>query len=411
MQCPICGSAKASGGQTAAAGSLQGGEAASSYTYVKGGRFSKSNVRRRNKSKGKAPERRSTPNRQPQKNDKKEEKTNRALVVVVVLLLLAIIAVVIYIGVRLLGPSVNPGHTEPPAQTTLPSGEPVESTVPEVPCTGLELSNTVIELENPGDAWLLFATPTPAETTDKIMMISADESVATVSETGNVVAVGGGETVITVICGTAVAECRVVCSFGEPSQPTLGPTNPIDPVEELKFNTVFRDEATGKYDVMLSKKGETWRAYRGSISLLEITWISDNPNVCTIENGVVTAVGRGTTEVHAQYNGVTVSCIVRCNFPADPEPTEPPASEEPTQPTEPAVSISNTDVTLPVGRSFNLTLKKGTEELTVEWKAEEEGIVTIEGNKITGVTANLVGTKVSTTYEGKTYTCIVRVSG
>ena len=47
--------------------------------------------------------------------------------------------------------------------------------------------------------------------------------------------------------------------------------------------------------------------------------------------------------------------------------------------------------------------------LEVEWKADKEGIVTIEGNKITGLAANLVGTNVSATYEGETYTCIVRV--
>ena len=417
-QCPICGSAKASANQTEA-GAQQGSQPAAEYTYVKGGRFSKSNVRKRNK-KGKmperraAPERRSAPERQPQKKNTNDDKANGGLVAVVVILLLAIVAVVIYIAVRILGPSVGNNEQTKPSQTDPPTQQTQETTLPEVPCTGLELSHKLIELSNAGEAWLLTATPTPADTTDKIVMTSADENVATVSETGNVVAVGGGETVITVTCGSVTVECTVICRFGDPTVPSdpTTPTTSVDPVEELKFNTIFKDESTGKYDTTLTKKGETWKAYNGSISPLEITWVSDNENVCTIVNGVVTAIGRGQTEVHAQYKGVTVSCIVRCVFPADPEPTQPAdpnTPDEPTQPTEPEVRISHEDVTLRVAEKFTLTLKKGAEVLEVEWKADKEGVVTIEGNKITGVAENLVGVKVSAVYEEQTYTCIVRV--
>ena len=44
-QCPICGCARGEEGQTSAGNSSQ--EETRSYTYVKGGRFSKSNVRKR----------------------------------------------------------------------------------------------------------------------------------------------------------------------------------------------------------------------------------------------------------------------------------------------------------------------------------------------------------------------------
>jgi len=407
-QCPICGSAKASANQTEA-GAEQGTQPTAGYTYVKGGRFSKSNVRKRNK-KAKTAERRSAPDRQPQKNAN-DDKANKWLVAVVVVLLLAIVAVIIYIAVRILGPSVGPGsNTKPSGTGSEPTGQTQESTLPEVPCTGFEPINKLIELSNPGDSYTLVVKPIPADTTDKIIMKSADETVATVSENGNVVAVGSGETVITVTCGGVTEECTVVCRFGDATDPTT-PTVPV----VIEFNTPFKDETTGKYDTTLDKKGQVWKAYNGSISPLEITWVSDDPNVCTIVNGVVTAVGRGQTEVHAQYKGTTVSCIVRCSFPADPEPTQPTepadpnAPTEPTQPTEPPVRISHEDVMLSIGEKFTLTLKKGVDLLEVEWKADKEGIVTIEGNKITGLAANLVGTNVSATYEGETYTCIVRV--
>ena len=59
-------------------------------------------------------------------------------------------------------------------------------------------------------------------------------------------------------------------------------------------------------------------------------------------------------------------------------------------------------------RSFNLRLKDSNgKTLEVEWTADKDGIVTIEGNKITGIAVG--ETEISTTYEGTTYICIVRV--
>ena len=43
--------------------------------------------------------------------------------------------------------------------------------------------------------------------------------------------------------------------------------------------------------------------------------------------------------------------------------------------------------------------------------SDEDGFVTIEGNKITGVKGKLAGITVSTTYEEVTYSAIVRVNG
>jgi len=279
----------------------------------------------------------------------------------------------------------------------------------------------VIELDATGKIWVLGATPSPADTTDKVTFISADPSIAAVTDTGSVTAVAGGETTITVICGEITAQCRVVCSFGESSQPTESqPTTTPDPTEPgfiLKFDTPFIDSHSGKFDTTMFKKGEKWRAYRGSVSATDITWTTDNPAVCTIDkNGIVTAVGPGKTEVHAEYQGQKVSCIVRCNWKEEtpPDPTEPSGGETtpPVTPEIPKAVISHTDVTLIVGDrysgSFTLKLTDETGTAVVEWKASEEGVVTIEGNKITAVKASTRIT-ISTTYKDETYTCIVRV--
>ena len=95
------------------------------YTYVKGGRFSKSNVRKRNQGKvfddnSSVPEE----NReQPQENG---ERTDKGLVIAVCVLLLAIVAVVIYIVTRFFASGSVIG--EPSGQDVQPSNNSVIST-------------------------------------------------------------------------------------------------------------------------------------------------------------------------------------------------------------------------------------------------------------------------------------------
>jgi uncharacterized protein YjdB len=83
----------------------------------------------------------------------------------------------------------------------------------------------------------------------------------------------------------------------------------------FEFNTKYTD-SSGIPDVTFEKAGQKWKAYKSTLTVPveDITWISDDPKVCTIENGVVTAVAEGWTRVHAVYNGKTFSCIVRCDF-------------------------------------------------------------------------------------------------
>ena len=106
--CPICGCAKNTTAQTAA-DMAEEGEGAASYNYVKGGRFSRKNVRKRNKGKDFS---------RTEDSGDGQEGTNRGLIIVVVALLLAIAAVLIYIGVRFILPGDSDKPTDPPAQTT-----------------------------------------------------------------------------------------------------------------------------------------------------------------------------------------------------------------------------------------------------------------------------------------------------
>ena len=402
-QCPICGSAKNSAAQTAA------GADDGDYSYVKGGRFSKKNVRKRSE-KGPAAVRRSSSSSstaartaQSGKSSRNEkEHSNAGLVIVVVLLLIAIAAVLIYIGVLFfqdkppVDDPVDPSGSSQQTEQQPTDSKPTDP--PRVPCTSVQTLPR-IELTQVGESWTLTVELTPVDTTDRVLFTTSDPAVAAVDENGTVTAVGPGTADITVTCGDVIATCVVHCNIEEPTEP---PT--LEPFV-MEFNTRFTDSTTGMYEVTMTKKGETWRVYKNGMSAdpADVTWISDNPEIASVENGVVTALSKGTVKIHAQYNGTTYTCLVRCSLPAEPEGGEGTEATEPETP----YKISHTDVTIKVGESFYLTLKDAEgNKLEVVWEPNDVN-VTIEGNKITGAEAGRV--IVSTTYEEVTYSCVIYV--
>lgn len=396
-QCPICGCAKAPNAKSAAGDDADHSTETTERTYVKGGRFSKSNVKKS------ASSQRQGERRAP-KNRKDGSGNNKTLIVVVSLLLVAILLVVIYICARVFLPGVTHSDPSGPASEHItPNSTIADDTKPSVPCTDIKLSNKQIELAEENSRWMLSVELEPKDTTDKLVFTSADPKVATVDEKGIVLPTGNGETVITVTCGSVSVECTVKCTFGDPTVPpeTTEPPIEVPAGFELKLN---------RSDFTLAKKGDTWKLFQDTdtVKASNITWTVDDPAVATVENGVVTGVGFGNTTIHAQLGDQKVSCLVRCSFKdkgEKPDPNKP-------SPTD-GVSISHSDVTLKVGETFFLVLKnKDSAKINVEWKASADGFVEIDGSKITGKAPTTEGKRcitVSTTYEGETYSCTIRV--
>ncbi|MBO5952553.1 MAG: Ig domain-containing protein [Oscillospiraceae bacterium] len=399
-QCPICGCAKP---ETAKAVSTDGSVEGTGYTFVKGGRFSKSNVRKRNKD---VKPLREMPKEQHPWEDEEDdaqqvtEQSNRGLVIALVLLLLAIAAVLAYIIINFFGlPSESGKQTEPSSTTasdTTGSDDSTEDTGnPEIPCTDIVITEDSADLKV-GDYWLINATATPENTTDLFTYESSDPAIATVSDQGKVTVLVAGEVTITVRCGEVTKTVKVVCIEDTP----VPPDEPVTP--DVPDNA--DDWKLRSNDITFYREGESSNMFRGTTSLLLITFTSDDETIVTFEDGVATAVGEGTTKIHAEYNGRKFSCIIRCVFASDDATT---GGDAPTVDNA-TVNISHTDVTVKVGESFNLTLKDaaGTPAV-VTWKAAKEGICTITNNKITG--ASVGNTIISTEYEGQTYACIVYV--
>lgn len=454
-KCPICGYAKVAAETTAAGAERRSTEGG--YSAVKGGRFSKQNVRKRTT--GTTADRAS--------RSQKDEGGNTGLILVVIFLAIAIIAVVAFICVKMFGGN-DVGTTQPPAtvQVTQPTTQPTDPTVPTVSdgiaCTGIQLSNKTIEFINVGDTWTIQVNATPANTTDEVVFESSNPEIVSVDKTGLLTAVGSGEATITVKCGTITETCVIKCSFEMPSVPpteptvdpsapteattnaptnsattptgqgttnpttstnaTTGattpttaptvPTTPVNPNFTFAFNTKWKDETSGKWDTSILEQGKTWKAYKNDLSVDPgaITWTCDDTSVCTVENGIVTAVAPGKTEIHATYGGKTYTCIVRCKFEAGTTGGNTNTGNTNTgNPTGPyTLSAIDNDMTVPLDDFWYLRLLDANgKEVNVTWTAEDGSIVSPDGNKMYG---EKVGkTNVSTTYEGVTYTCIVRV--
>ena len=401
-QCPICGCAKSPTAQAVNQEDAQKNENAGGYTYVKGGRFSKTNVRR--SASGVTPERQTAPQRRnpPERRTPREqpEAGNKGLIAVVAILLVAIVVVAVYIGAKVflsdLGGKPDPNGTEAPG-----TGVSEPSDEAGISCTEIKLGALTVEFQSETDKLLLAPEVLPANTTDKLLFSSENPAVATVDQNGLILPVAHGETVITVTCGNVTAQCTVICSFGEP-EPTEPPTEAV-PTAPAGF-VLELQTYKGSGEITISEYGASHQLFKekDGVKPSDIVWTSSDPSIATVENGKVVGMSRGKCTITAQIGDQIAECLVRCSFDA-PEETEPAP-----------YTISTDDVTLnSQSKSFTLTLRNAdmSNVQDVEWTASLEGYLEIDGNKITCInfTEKKVVT-VSTTIDGHTYSCVVRIT-
>ena len=337
-QCPICGCSHNPAAQTQEAEPVMEEEIVESGRKAeRGGHFSKSNVRKRNRNQpiyeeSEVPVVRAA-EREEEEEDSFEEfedankKGGIILNVLLVIVILALLAVSSYIFLKFLMPNfmdkevvpTEPSIVETMAPTEAPTDEFTEDLTeaptedPDMACEQLSIEVTDITLNEEGAMFLLNVQALPENTTDPIMYISSNEDVATVNEEGRVTAVGEGSVVISIFCGEQQTECNVICNFStETEAPTEEATEaPTEaPAQQLK-------------DVELGVKNAdlTFRSggQQATIKLTckldndEVTWTSADEAVATVDkDGVITRIGAGKTTITGQYGEQTVEIIVRC---------------------------------------------------------------------------------------------------
>lgn len=284
-QCPICGCVN----KSAASEPVEEVQPAEEFEIparprVRGGRFSKANVRKRNKkmsvyAESEVRTRAAEKAAKEEDYDSEEEyeegegKGGMLLNVLLVIVIIALLGVSAYIFVQYFMPNFMGNESEiTPTdsyvqQTEEPTDEPTQEPTeePTVPCQQLVLDVTDITLREAGEMYLLNVQVLPEDTTDGIMYISSNEEVATVNEEGRVTAIGEGSVVITVVCGDQQLECNVVCDFSaeeETEEPTEEPTEPGVTKTVTSKTLNIRTDAGTKYDkVGTYKKGDVVTIY------------------------------------------------------------------------------------------------------------------------------------------------------
>ena len=418
-QCPICGCAKPDNARiTTDDAVVNDAVNTNNYTFVKGGRFSKANVRKRNKTAGSNHDESAEFDAS---SDNKKNENNKGLVVTAIILLLAVIGAMLFVFFKYFAPSNNkdnnvstPAYVEStPAATT----ESVEVTTEPLvqPCTDIVVSADTIHFDELGDTFKVTVELLPADTTDIVAFASSDTSVVTVKDDGTLESVAAGEAEITITCGTVTQTCKVVVT--DPAA-TTEETVP----ETTEAEIVDANWKLNRQDISFTKAGESWKLYTGDASVDAIVWTSDDSAIATFENGVVTAVAPGVTNVHAEYNGTKYSCIIRCVFTASTESDDTSADTQPSEPTTTQTSYKlcingasgsalpfGYDVTLSIGKSFQLTLcTENGDVIAVSWTSAKDNVCTISGNTITGKTKG--NTTIYVDYAGTRYSCKVTVN-
>ena len=215
-------------------------------------------------------------------------------------------------------------------------------------------------------------------TTQSVTWSSSDNSVATVAPDGTITAVGKGTATITAKTSNGKEDkCEVIVK-----QPVTGIS--------LNKNTLELEKgATEKLTATVlpgNADGDK-----------TVTWLSSNNDVATVENGVVTAIGKGSATITARTaNGIEATCAVTVGVPLK------------------GISFKNNITEKTLNRTEQFTLEvvfnpTDTDvDKTIKWSSTDtsvatvvDGVVTAIGDGETVITA--------TASNGMTATCKVKV--
>lgn len=164
------------------------------------------------------------------------------------------------------------------------------------------LNSTDMTLFYPGEQAPLIVSNLPEGA--QVSFTSENASVATVSSSGTITAVGSGTTTVRAEFDGQKLECIVRCKLDSSAE--------SGSEADAEGCTISHSDVTmaflGEY-FKISLKDADGNKVKG------LSWKSGNTGVCTVDaDGVVTATGKGTTTVSTTYGGKSFECIIRCNM-------------------------------------------------------------------------------------------------
>lgn len=307
-------------------------------TRNKGGRFAEPSPKRKGKEIFDYDRVNPQPSTEEEEDEEEEEygeeeeheeqpRSSTALVIALVIVIMLLLGAIGLVFFKFFLPTLT-GDRELEVPTTesvaTEATETEETTIPTVPCTELILNEAPRSLSKEGQFYLLNVKVLPEDTTDELSFVSGDESVATVTSGGRIVAVGEGETTIYITCGKRQINCPVIVKYEEESQP---PTEQVLADEALRetegTEAAEGTEASGEASEVVLKLKYTDRSiavgYGFTLELdcdldpSEVEWSVEHGHIASVdEKGFVQAKASGTTAVIVRYEDQEVQCIIRC---------------------------------------------------------------------------------------------------
>ena len=256
-------------------------------------------------------------------------------------------------------------------------------TVNPVKVTGVTLDKTTLEFTIGDAAQTLTATVLPDKATNKKVTWTSDKpEVATVDATGKVTAVGIGAATITVTT--------------EDEGKTTTCTVTVNPV---KVTGVTLDKETLVFTIGDAAQTLTATVLPDKATNKKVTWTSDKPEVATVKDGTVTAVGVGDAKitVTTEDEGKTATCTVTVN---------------PVKVTE--VTLDKETLVFTIGdavQTLTATVKPdNATNKKVTWTSDKPEVATVKDGTVTAVGVGTAKITVTTEDEGKTAECTVTVN-
>lgn len=269
---------------------------------------------------------------------------NTFVVILLTVLIAALLIAAGFIFVRYFLPNMGDKEETIPETSTVQTEPSEVVTELQIPCDTLVLNSAKqAELNQPGFSHLINVTLSPEDTTDVLTFTSADQSVATVSEDGKITAVGEGETIVTISCGNFQMYVNVVCDFTQETEPpteetveaigettdettdetaseTAGETT-SETTDETEAETEDEDSKVvdpsiklklKKTDITLGLYYQFRLELDCNLDPKDVEWSSEHSYIAKVdEEGVITAVKKGTTDIIVKYGDQEVRCKVR----------------------------------------------------------------------------------------------------
>ena len=179
-------------------------------------------------------------------------------------------------------------NTSLKATCTVEVTKPVDNTV----LSAINLTPTSVSLEKGETANLSYTLEPSTALNKELVFTSQDKTVATVDNSGTIVAVGGGSTKIVVSAkeGTAKAVCSVTVKADEPLSLTISENDIKMKVDDVKKIVP---------EILPSSDGK------------EVIWSSSNDTVAKVSDGSIAAVKAGNATITAQIKGTEIKAICR----------------------------------------------------------------------------------------------------